>query len=236
MFVEWKITEADIEIVQTALQRAAGTDIFEKRTSMIQKPVNAISRELFWEKLVISRFTTQVRITRNGALTKLPRGPKFPFELTAISRMRSPSKLIKIMNKFHVGRDRNTAASEFIANARWITNNGWNDICSKLAPLFGTHGYEKEREVAEFLRLNLKGIGPKQSRNLLQALGLIWYETPIDSRVTKWLNNELSFPLVVTPQALADPAVYHFILDGVRALCERSGVLPTLLDAAVFGD
>jgi len=236
MFVEWKITKADIKIVQTALQRAAGTDILKNRTFMIKNPVKEISQELFWEKLVISRFTTQVRITRNGALTKLPRDTNFPFELEAISRMRSPSKLITIMNRYHVGRDRETAAIEFMANARWITTNGWIDICSKLSPLFGTHGYEEEREAAEFLRLNLKGIGPKQSRNLLQTLGLIWYETPIDSRVTKWLNNELSFPLVVTPQALADPAVYHSILDGVRALCERSDVLPTLLDAAVFGD
>jgi len=44
-----------------------------------------------------------------------------------------------------------------------------------------------EREACILLQ-ELKGIGPKQSRNLRQALGLLRYEIPIDSRIVKWLN------------------------------------------------
>src|SRR3712207_8726784 len=36
---------------------------------------------------------------------------------------------------------------------------------------------------------SLKGFGPKQSRNLLQGLGLTRYEIPIDIRITRWFND-----------------------------------------------
>ena len=68
---------------------------------------------------------------------------------------------------------------------------------------------------------------------MLQALNLTRHEIPIDSRVTSWLN-DFGFPLHLNAAALADPNYYSFVSDGIRHLCERSGVLPCVLDAAVF--
>ncbi len=38
----------------------------------------------------------------------------------------------------------------------------------------------------------------------------------------------------LTATALGDDNYYRFISDGIQALCERSGVLPCIFDAAVF--
>jgi hypothetical protein len=38
-----------------------------------------------------------------------------------------------------------------------------------------------------------KGVGPTQARNLLQSLGLTWYEIPLDSRVVRWLRDRLGW-------------------------------------------
>jgi hypothetical protein len=80
--------------------------------------------------------------------------------------------------------------------------------------------------------MRFEGIGPKQSRNLWQWLGLTRYEIPLDSRVTRWINKHLSFR--VETAALADPAYYEMMLDHIQTLCKRAGVLPCVFDAAAF--
>ena len=87
--------------------------------------------------------------------------------------------------------------------------------------------------MAKLLKENLKGIGPKQSRNLLQDLGVTSYETPIDSRIIKWLNN-FGFPIPLSSQALQDEHYYNFVSDILFQLCEKANIKPCILDAAVF--
>jgi len=92
---------------------------------------------------------------------------------------------------------------------------------------------ENERMNAEMIAQELKGFGPKQSRNLLQILGLTMYELPIDSRVIKWLTN-FGFPLKISSVGLQDNNYYNFVSDAIQNLCEKSKVIPCLLDAAIF--
>lgn len=89
-----------------------------------------------------------------------------------------------------------------------------------------------EREAARWADESLSGIGPKQSRNLWQWLGLTRYEIPIDSRVTEWIKNNLSFKL--DEKRLSRLSYYETALDSVQALCEKAGVLPCELDAVAF--
>ena len=93
-------------------------------------------------------------------------------------------------------------------------------------------GIWRERS-ATIIMGSLKGFGPKQSRNLLQALGLTRYEIPIDSRITKWLNH-FGFPIKLSAAALADPNYYNFVLDGFQKLCEAADIYPCVMDAAIF--
>jgi hypothetical protein len=68
-------------------------------------------------------------------------------------------------------------------------------------------------------------LGLKQSRNVLQVLGLTRYEIPLESRLTHWLNG-FGFPLYLSASSLGDLAVYELVEDGFQALCERIDVLP----------
>ena len=88
--------------------------------------------------------------------------------------------------------------------------------------------------MADYIEEKFDGFGPKQSRNVLQALGLTRYEIPIDSRVTNWLNEELKFPFRVTSDALFDRHYYRLISDEICKLCEACGIFPCVLDAVIF--
>lgn len=92
---------------------------------------------------------------------------------------------------------------------------------------------EAEVEAADFVDGRFKGFGPKQSRNLLQGLGLTKYEIPIDSRIIKWLN-DFDFPVKLTGKPLGDPEYYKFVSRGIRELCDACGIYPCMLDAAIF--
>jgi hypothetical protein len=93
---------------------------------------------------------------------------------------------------------------------------------------------EIEAEVANYFDSTFRGFGPKQSRNVLQELGLTRYEIPIDSRVTKWLNDEIELPFQVSSTALSDSHIYELVLDGICKLCEECDSLPCVLDASIF--
>lgn len=103
----------------------------------------------------------------------------------------------------------------------------------QLSRLLGRTGARLERQVANFVDDNLAGFGPKQSRNFLQWLGLTKYEIPVDSRITKWLN-EFGFPVMLSATALADRNYYEFVSEGIQSLCAKARVYPCVLDAAIF--
>jgi len=90
-----------------------------------------------------------------------------------------------------------------------------------------------ETKAADSIDHNLRGFGPKQSRNLLQSLGLTKYEIPIDSRISKWMNH-FGFPLRLSPMALADKDYYKFVSEGFQSMCAACDIYPCLLDAAIF--
>ena len=90
-----------------------------------------------------------------------------------------------------------------------------------------------DRKAAAFIDDNFEGFGPKQSRNLLQSLGLSRYEIPIDSRITKWLN-DFGFPVRLSATGLSDRNYYNFVSSGFQQLCKEAKVLPCVLDAAIF--
>ncbi len=79
----------------------------------------------------------------------------------------------------------------------------------------------------------MAGFGPKQSRNLLQGLGLSRYEIPLDSRIAKWLN-KYGFPMMLSAAALGDRNYYGLISDGFQQLAQCCEIMPCVLDAAIF--
>jgi hypothetical protein len=95
---------------------------------------------------------------------------------------------------------------------------------------------ETERICATGVDKLLKGFGPKQSRNLLQWLGLTQHEIPIDSRVIKWLRGlgKSDSLHLLSSTALGEAGYYCCIMDTIQALCGEAEVLPCIFDASVF--
>ena len=124
-------------------------------------------------------------------------------------------------------------AAQVAGNLEWLDDKWWPQIDEVLQPLTTADDAKLERDAARFIDREFHGFGPKQSRNLLQMLGLTRYEIPMDSRVTRWLN-EFGFPLKLSAEALADAAIYEFVSDGIQELCRQADVLPCVFDAAVF--
>ena len=59
------------------------------------------------------------------------------------------------------------------------------------------------------------------------------YEIPIDSRITKWLN-DFGFPIKLSATALADHNYYNFVSDGFQVICKACDIKPCVMDAVIF--
>jgi thermostable 8-oxoguanine DNA glycosylase len=125
-------------------------------------------------------------------------------------------------------------ASDLAWNFAKLEEDSWPALLEKCNSLLLPSEPSAEREVADFLASRLRGIGPKQARNILQDLGLTRFEIPVDSRVMRWLNDCKVFPFTVTARALSDWNYYHFILDAIQELCRNCGTYPCILDASIF--
>ena len=131
-------------------------------------------------------------------------------------------------------RFRNRIAHDLAVNLHRLEAGEWGRALGQCRRLARPTTRAIEREVAAYIKETFDGFGPKQSRNVLQELGLTRFEIPIDSRVTRWLN-EFGFPVRLTASALGDSSYYDFISDGIQALCAKADVFPCVLDAAIFG-
>jgi len=143
--------------------------------------------------------------------------------------------IYEILKKYRVGRHPKVISEQLFKNFAQLESDQWSNALKQCNRLREPQPRDIEASVADYLKKTLIGIGPKQARNILQALYLTRYEIPIDSRVMNWLNRKLSFPFIITSNALSDPSVYNLILDGICALCEECKIFQCLLDAAIFG-
>ena len=224
MQFQWQVDQTDIDHVKTFVASHDANPFVRMRVSRnlaAAKPV--VDRAEFWKQMVGMRMTSVQRSGPNSAVAKFEidggdRRDLIASTLRSHGGIRFPDKIARDLSK---NLDKLNAGQ------------GWNTTLKWVNALVSPAKAKEERKVARFLQEKLNGFGPKQSRNLLQSLGLTRYEIPIDSRITKWLN-DLGFPMTLTATALADAGYYEFVLDGIQELCAASGVLPCVLDAAIF--
>lgn len=88
-----------------------------------------------------------------------------------------------------------------------------------------------EKEVVDLLTYNFKGLGLKQSRNLLQDLGRAQYQVPIDSRVKNQLEKS---GIYIGNINLGNEDTYLKVQDVVWTISKELGVLPCVFDAFAF--
>jgi len=193
-----------------------------------------VTKDIFWEAMISCLLTTQQRSGPDSAVTRFICTNPFPLNFLLCSSQSNFKEFVSdIITKFGGIRRANKIAEAVSDNRDWLENGGWHRIFRMADSLEDNETVEIERESAEYIDDHLKGFGPKQARNLLQSLGLTRYEIPVDSRIIKWLN-DFGFPIRLSSAGLTDKNYYNFIMDGLQQLCERSGVYPCVLDAAIF--
>jgi len=233
----WEIEPSDIENVKAFIDKHRDDLIVKrryKRNLRDDKP--RVEKETFWKQMVACLLTTQQRSGPTSAVTRFI--IKKPFSLaleTCLGQPNVEAFVMGILTAFRGLRRSTTLANEIARNLQLLEKKLWQPSLDALESVRVGQDIATEREVASFIAKEFAGFGPKQSRNLMQSLGLSRYETPIDSRVTKWLNR-IGFPLQVSGAALSDLNYYTFVMDGFQAVCQACGVFPCVLDASIFSE
>lgn len=234
MKLEWKIEPKDVEVVRDIIaahkENSIVVDRFERNLQPIKPPVE---RDEFWVRSICCLATSQQPSGEDSRVARFVNKTPFPLTLDVCRNCEHLRELAKSEISSAGLRFNERIAGFVVENFAYLEDGGWQETMRVLDSLRETQTAECERVTAEFIDTHFKGFGPKQSRNLLQWLGLTQYEIPLDSRIMKWLNKN-GFPVHLSAAALGDRNYYNFISDGVQELCRQSGVKPCVLDAAVF--
>jgi len=235
MKITWQIGERDVKKVKIFFDRHKDNPFVKHRINRnIKGSAPKATKNIFWEAMISCLLTTQQRSGPDSAVTRFICTNPFPLNFPLCSSQSNLEEFVSdIITKFGGIRRANKIAEAVSGNLDWLENGGWHRIFRMADSLEDNETIELERESAEYIDYHLKGFGPKQARNLLQSLGLTRYEIPVDSRIIKWLN-DFGFPVKLSSAGLTDKNYYNFIMDGLQQLCERSGIYPCVIDAAIF--
>jgi len=235
MKLQWQIEDKDVVHVKAAVAGKAGNALIRARQQRnLAETKPGVTKRRFWRAMVSMRLTTRQKSGPDSHVARFIRLNPYPLTYPTVHQARDAGVLIaKILKKAGGIRFADKIASELAQNLDRLEGGLWTVTLAQCNRLTELATRDVEIEVAQHIQRHFLGLGPKQSRNLLQSLGLTRYEIPIDSRMTDWLN-EFGFPVRLTATALGDDNYYRFISDGIQALCERSGILPCIFDATVF--
>jgi len=236
MQVKYVISNADVKKVKTVVEQHRDDDFVRRRIRRnIKKDREALTPNRCWQAHMMCLLTTQQKSGPNSAVSRLLRSRPFPLKFSNLKKSANHSAaVLRELRRFGGIRRTETIAKQASANMVWFSGAGWRVLKRQLSLLEDRTTAKKEREVADWLAANFKGLGPKQSRNFVQSLGLSRYEIPIDSRISRWLRDDFGFPLPTGPAALADTAYYCLLSDIIQDLANRADVYPCVLDAVLF--
>ena len=223
--------------IAAVAERYKGDKFLDRLKCNVEGEIAPPTPERFWFVLVMALLSSQQRSTENAPVEKFRLRKPFPLALQTYAGL-NDDQANSILKPFRF-HDRIT--NQLRKNYDWLFGGGagWSEIESLLGRLLeqrnsapSIHHKDLEREVARLLAGRFKGVGPKQSRNLLQDLGLTRYEIPLDSRIVGWLRENLGWLICV--EGLSNIDNYEALLDRVQCACQSAGVLPTAFDAAAF--
>lgn len=237
----WSIGQEDISAVQTLLEATKNNLFVANRIRRnVTGPAPGFSRDEFWRVLMGCLLTTQQKAGPKSVVGRFMLVRPFPLNLVSLRNGRVSGTVFRALTSNGGIRRTKTIAKQAEADLEWLESGGWRLAESVFRDLAvqRTRAPEEddariERYAANFAADSIDGLGPKQSRNLWQWLGLTRYEIPIDSRVTDWMNANTTRSRIDST-LLSNRKYYVKALDDIQELCRRSGVLPCIFDAAAF--
>lgn len=231
----WQIEDGDIQKVKLFYEAQKNNAFVLNRIERnVKKVLPRFSIELFWEAMISCLITTQQRSGPNSSVTKFICTKPFPLNYSKCKTSDDLQNTVEETITTFGGLRRGKSIGEEVEfNFKWLENRGWEIVHEIVEEMTENQTTETERKSSEIIIDNLKGFGPKQSRNLLQSLGLTKFEIPVDSRITKWLT-AFGFPIKLSATALSDKNYYNFVLDGFQRICEACDIFPCVMDAAIF--
>lgn len=235
MKIVWEFEPDEIECLSSFVSARRDNVFVRSRIERnMLNPPTSVDISQFWQILLSCLLSSQQRSGPNSPVSRFLESKPPPLTYEFYQQQADPLAAGKRVLKAARGIRFTNRIPEYLAKNYTRLNSGlWTQTKEVLGSLIGQDSPTLERQAAEFVQVSFIGFGPKQSRNLLQDLGLTKYEIPIDSRITKWLN-EFGFPVHLSAAGLNDSHYYNFVLDGIQAMCERSSILPCVFDAVVF--
>ena len=236
---QWNIKHRDVARVKKIYKDQVNSQRVKARKKNLAKNKPCVREVVFWHAMVMTRVTTLENIGPGSRVEKLENECPFPLDYATVRAKRKVDQYIDrtvAKRKFwlhkNIGKDLATNLCCLEKKGRWkLTLEHCNHLTGPSLPT-----KDEERIVARYIAETFRGFGPKQSRNLLQTLGLTRYEIPIDSRVSQWVNENLSFPVCLTPPFLANPKRYEWVLSHIQSVCQKADISPCLFDAAVLSE
>lgn len=237
----WDIEPIQIEHVHDMIKEYRIGELYQERLQRNVRGQNLdLSRENYWEKLVGCVITSRQRSGRGSRVHKFMHQDEFPLHLDQWpTDNRTDFAQETLADHGLPGKKNGTYIAE---NYDWFRMGGdeflmrvGNDLQAVRSDDWKTQIY-REAAAALATKAFFDGIGPKQSRNYWQWLGLFQYEIPLDSRILNWIKDvPPTHPMVqVEHNELGDEKTYREVMNWIQALCKQADVLPCLLDAAVF--
>lgn len=235
MKIVWQVEPDDVARLSTFVSDQRDNFFVRSRIERnVTNPPTPVEIDWFWQVLVACLLTSQQRSGPESHVSQFLASEPFPLSYEFYQQEADPLAAGKCILKTARGIRFTNRIAEYLAkNYAMLSSGLWAETEEVIEGLIGQDSPRLERQAAEFIHEHLKGFGPKQSRNMLQGLGLTKYEIPIDSRIIRWLN-DFGFPVHLSAGGLSDPHYYNFVSDGIQAMCEQSGILPCVFDAVVF--
>lgn len=234
MNINIEIEKSDIDrVLRLVVETKNHPIVIERINRNINSIEKPIDKERFWKGVLVGLFTSVQKSGAESAVYKFLNLYPHPLSVeNCLSSKNVADYVLEECRNFGGIRRYNKIAEQIKFNLDFLQSTDWkilNDINLRLP----TDNYKIEEEIAREL-ISLKGIGPKQSRNIIQNLGLTRFEIPIDSRLMKWINSEIKFPIKLTSTAFQDENYYCFVLHAIRKLSKEAGLYPCELDAMIF--
>lgn len=246
--VRWEFSEGEIENIQGIIvARQDGPFVQKRKGHNVRQAQIDITESEFWNAHLTALLTSQQRSGPDSHVSQFVKNEIHTLGLDQCRNTDDMSRFVsETLEEYGGIRYYNNIGEACEKNLERLDSGGWTELWDELDKLIQVREREPkvtdyliERQVATYLSDEFAGegfhrIGSKQSRNILQILGLTRYEIPLDSRITKWLNVNLDLPYHVSGDGLGNPEYYHFIMDLVQDACTTAEVLPCIFDAAVF--